>query len=154
MLEPPQQVGGVGFLVDVHVDARPLLAEAAEQGGEDAGADALVDPDAQRAGRALGQGGHVCLGRVELGDDRVRVAEQQPAGVREVDAARPARALDELLADDLLELGDLLADGRLGVAELAGGPAERAMPGNGVERHEVAQFNAGPLITFHNQYQS
>ena len=48
-------------------------------------------PDAQRARFPLGEGGHVGLRRVEVGDDRVRVAQQQAARLGEVDAARPAR---------------------------------------------------------------
>ena len=154
MLEQSQQVGRVRLLADVHLDARPRLPEPAQQGGEDAGADALVDPDAQRAGRALREGGHVGLCRVELGDDRVGVAEQEPPRVGEVDPPRASGALDELLPDHALELGDLLAHGRLRVAELASRAAERAVPRHGVERHEVAQLDAGPSITFHTQYES
>ena len=77
MLEQLQQVGGVRLLAHAHLDARPLLAEAAEQGGEDARADALEDADAQRAGRAFRERRHVGLGGVELRDDRVGVAEQE-----------------------------------------------------------------------------
>jgi hypothetical protein len=82
------------------------------------------------------------------------VSQEQPAGVGEVDAAWAAGALDELLADDALELGDLLADGRLCVAELAGCTAERAMTCNGVERHQMAQLDPCPSITFHDRYES
>ena len=154
VLEQAEQVGGVRLLVHLHVDARPLLAEAAEQCGEDARADALIDADPQRAGGTLGERGHVGLGGVELRDDRVGVAEEQTARVGEVDAAWAARPLDELLADDALELGDLLADRRLCVAELARSTAERAVPRDGVERHQMAQLDACPSITFHDQYES
>jgi hypothetical protein len=91
---------------------------------------------------------------IELRDDRVGVSQEQPAGVGEVDAAWAAGALDELLADDALELGDLLAHGRLRVAKLAGGESERPVPRHGVERHEVAQLEPSPSITFHDQYES
>ena len=73
MLEQAQEVGGVDLLADADLDSRPLLLEAPEQAGEDARADALEDPDAQGAGRALGERGHVCLRGVELRDDRVCV---------------------------------------------------------------------------------
>ncbi len=154
MLEQPEQVGGVCLLAHVHVDARPLLAKASQQRGEDARADALVDADAQRPGRAFGERGHVGLCGIELRDDRVGVAEQEAARVGEVDAARAARAVDEALADDALELGDLLADRGLRVAELAGRGVERAVPPHRVERHQVAQLDPSPSIAFHYRYES
>ena len=98
-LDPPQQVGDVGLLLHADLDARPLALEAAEEAGEDARADALVDADAERAGGALGERGHVRLGGVELRDDRVGVPEEQPSGLGQVDAPRPAGAVDEALAD-------------------------------------------------------
>ncbi len=132
----------------VHLDARPLLAEAAQEGGEDAGADALEDPDAQRAGRALGERGHVGLRRVELRDDRVGVPEEQLAGLGERDRRGPAGPVDELLADDPLELRDLLADRRLRVAELARRAAERARPADRLERRQMADLDPEQSITF------
>ena len=125
MLEHAQQVGRVDLLADAHLDARPVLLEAAEEAGEDARADALKDPDAERAGGAFGERRHVGLRGVELRDDRVGVPEEEPAGVGQVDRPRAARAVDEPLADVPLELGDLLADGRLRVAELAGRAGRR-----------------------------
>ena len=154
MLEQAQEVGGVDLLADAHLDARPLLLEAAEQAGEDARADALEDPDAQRAGRALGERGHVGLRGVELRDDRVRVPEEQPARVGQVDGPRAAGTVDEPLADVALELRDLLADGRLRVAELAGRAAEGPRAADGLEGREMPQFDAEPSITFHNRYES
>jgi hypothetical protein len=82
------------------------------------------------------------------------VPEEQAAGVGEVDAPRAARTVDELLADDLLELGDLLAHGRLRVAELARRGAEGAKPPDGLQGDEVAQFDASPSITLHNRFES
>ena len=133
----------------LHLDARPRLLEAAEQAGEDAGADALEDPDAERAGGAFGERRHVGLRRVELRDDRVGVAQQEPAGVGQVDRPWAAGPLDEPLAHAPLELGDLLADRRLGVAELAGGAAERPRAADGLQGREMPQFDAEPSITFH-----
>ena len=62
------------------------------------------------------------------------------------DRARAAGALDELLPDDALEGRDLLADRRLGVAELEGGAAERARPGDRLERREVPHLDAEPVV--------
>ena len=143
-----EQVGDVRLLVHLHVDVRPLLAEAAEQRGEDARADALEDADAERPGRSFGERGHVCLGGVELRDDRVRVPEQELPGLGQRHGPRAARTLDEPLADDALEVRDLLADRRLGVAERARCLAERVRPPDGFERGQVAQFEAEESITF------
>jgi len=70
-----------------------------------------------------------------------------------VDRARAARPVDEPLPDDPLELGDLLAHGRLRVPELARGGAERAQPPDRLEGDDVPQLDASPSITFHNQNQ-
>ena len=154
MLEQAQQVGGVDLFADAHLDARPFLLEAADQAGEDACADALVDPDAQRPGRAFGERGQVGLRGVELRDDRVRVPEEQPARVGQVDGPGAAGPVDEPLPDVALEQRDLLADGGLGVAELAGRPAEGARAADGLQGREMPQFDAEPSITFHNQNES
>ena len=153
VLEQRQQVGGVGLLAHAHLDARPVVLEAAEEAGEDAGADALVDPDAQGARRPFRERGHVRLCCVELRDDRVRVASEEPAGVGQVDGSRATWAVDEALADVALELGDLLADGRLGIAELACRPAERARAPHGLEGREMPELDAEPSITFHDRFE-
>ena len=124
------------------------------QPGEDARADALVDPDAQRPGRAFGEGGEVGLRGVELRDDRVRVPQEQPSRVGQVDRPRAAGTVDEPLPDVALELRDLLADGGLGVAELAGRAAEGARAADGLQGRQMAQLDAQPSITFHNRNQS
>ena len=103
---------------------------------------------------ALPSGRPSSLRRLEAGDDRVGVAEEQGTGIRDAHAARPAGALDELLADEALELGDLLADGRLGVAELARRAAEGQVPRDRLERRQMAELDPGPSITFHNQNES
>ena len=79
---------------------------------------------------------------VEPGDDRLGVPEEQLAGLGERDGSRSSRPLDERLADDLLERRDLLADGRLRVPEPLGGPSERALARDRVERSEVAHLDA------------
>ena len=69
----------------------------------------------------------VGLRGLEPRDDRVRVAEEQLAGLGQRDGPWAAGALDELLADDSLERRDLLADRGLGVPEPLGGPPEGAL---------------------------
>ena len=97
--------------------------------------------------------GHVGACGVELGDDRIGVAEQEAARVGEVDGAGAARAVDELLADAPLEAGDLLAHRRLRVAELAGGGAERARAPDRLEGGQMAKLDAEKAITFHDQHE-
>src|SRR5665213_673709 len=85
-----------------------------------AGAGGLECPDAQDSGFAIAERVQVGLRSLEARNDRVCVAQEQVAGLGQRHGAGPARALDELLADDLLEHLDLLADRRLRVAELCG----------------------------------
>ncbi len=49
MLEQPQEVGGGALLAYADADLGPLLAETADERGEEARADALVDADAKRS---------------------------------------------------------------------------------------------------------
>jgi hypothetical protein len=98
----------------------------------------------------LGQRGHVRLGRVELRDDRVGVAEEEGPGLGERDGARPARPLDEPLSHRSLERRDLLADRGLRVAELACGGDERTRPPDRLEGREMPQLD----ITKIHRYQS
>ena len=142
MLEQPQEVGGGALLAHADADLGPLLAEAPHERGEEARADALVDADAQRSRGARGESGHVRAGRVEARDDCIRVAEQQEAGLGRLDAAGAAGPVEEPLPDDPLELRDLLADGRLGVAELTRGRAERARSGDRFQSGEMSQIDA------------
>ena len=122
--------------------------EAAHHLGEDARADRLVRPDPQRSGLARAQRGDVGARRVEARNDRLCVAEQHLARIGERDGPWAAGALDERLADDLLERRDLLADGGLRVAEPVGGATERALARDRVEGREVANLDAQPLIRF------
>ena len=142
VLEQPQEVGRGALLPHAHADQGPLLAEAADERGEETRADALVDADAERSRGALGERGHVGTGRVEARDDRIGVAEQEEPGLGRLDAPRAAGPVEELLSDDPLELRDLLADGRLRVAELARGAAERAGAGDRFQSGEMPQIDA------------
>ena len=61
--------------------------------------------------------------------------------------------MEEPLPDDPLELRDLLADGRLGIAELARGAAEGAGARDGFQSREVPQIDAEPSISTHDRYE-
>ena len=114
--------------------------------GQDARADRLIGADPERPGLAGAERGDVGPRRVEPGDDRLGVTEQQHSGLGQRDGARTAGPLDERLADDLLERRDLLADGRLRVAEPIGRATERSLPRDRVEGGEVAHLDSEPLI--------
>jgi hypothetical protein len=90
------------------------------------------------------QGRHVGPGRFEPGHDRLGMAEEEGACLGQGDRARSARALDEPLVHGAFERGDLLADRRLGVAELEGGATERPGAGDGFESREMADLDAEP----------
>jgi hypothetical protein len=67
-------------------------------------------------------------------------AEEEGPRLGERDRARPARPLDEPLPDRTLERGDLLADRRLRVAQLAGRGDERMRSPDRLERGEMPQL--------------
>ena len=96
-LDQLEEVAVVGGLGQLHGDVGPGVGELAQQPREDARADALVRPDPQRPGRALGERGHVGLGRLQARDDAGGVAQEELAGLRQRDAPRPAGTLHELL---------------------------------------------------------
>ncbi len=131
MLEQVEELGRVALLAHADTDERPLRAEAADESGEEVRADALEDAHAQRSARALGERGHVGASRIEPRDDRVGVAQQEEPRLGGLNAARAARAMEQLLPDDALQLRDLLAHGRLG-----------ARAADGLEGGEMPQFDA------------
>ena len=149
-LDQLEEAAVVGRLGELHGDVRPGVGELAQEAREHPRADALVGADVERPGRALRERGHVGLGRLQAGDDARGVAEEELAGLGQGDPARSAGPLDELLPDDALERLDLLADRRLGVAELLGGTPERALLGNRLKGREMSQFDAQPSIRSHD----
>ena len=127
------------------------LGEAPEERGDDLRADALerADPEPTRIARL--ERAHVGLRGEQSRLDRVRVTQQDGAGLGERDGTWPARPLDQAQPDDPLERRDLLRDGRLRVAELLGGAPERALVRDRLERDEVSQVEPEPAISFHDR---
>ena len=80
-----------------------------------------------------------------MAGDRVGVGEQLRARLGQLDRARARRAGHERHADDPLERAQLLADGRLRVAEPHGGAAHRSLARDRLERGEVAEIEPGPF---------
>ena len=71
-------------------------------------------------------------------EDSGRVLAEEPPAAGQGDAA--AAALEELAAGELLQLGDMLADGRLRDAERLGGGGETAQFGNAQEYAQTEVF--------------
>ena len=146
-----REVGG--RLDGTQRDVRPVDRIPPHQGREDANADRLRDADAQRARLPGGERRDVGLRRLQTGEDRVGVLQDELARLGQLDADAAARALDEPLADRALERRDLLADRRLDVAEARRGTPEGPLAGDRLERRQVAQLDPEPLIVRHDPLQ-
>ncbi len=137
-------------LGEPELDAGPVPQEPLHHARQHAGSDRLIRPDAQHPGLARIERGDVGARGVEPGHDRLGMAQEQLAGLGERDGARAARALDQRLPDELLERRDLLAHGRLRIAQPVGGAPEGALACDRVERGEVPHLDAEPLIRLRN----
>ena len=140
VLDHVEQVARVLRLVQHDLHVGPLDREAAEQAGEDLGADALHEPDAQLAPVAADDGTDVGLGDAERGQHGLGVLEEHLAGGGEADRPGAAGAIEHRRAGGPLQRGDLLAHRRLGVAEGLGRLAEGAGLGHGDEGLQVADL--------------
>jgi hypothetical protein len=125
-LDSVDQIGGLPRFMEHNLDARPLRTEAPEEAGQDLGADARQCPDPQLALFAAGQRSQVGGGSIDTGDDRPSVGQQYLSGRCELHRAATAWALEQPRAHDAFQDADLLADRRLGVAQLLGSRAEGA----------------------------
>ena len=154
-LDEPKEVVVRSGLLQLELDARPGVEEAAHQLGNDLGADTLEGADPEGAGLALDERGHVGLGGVQPRDDRLGVAEEEPAGLGQRYGSRPARPLEQPLADDPLKGLDLLADRRLRIAERLRGAAEGALARDSLERGQMPHLDPQPplrrSIRFHDR---
>src|SRR5262245_36641523 len=118
---------------------------------EDAGERALKCADADRSGLAACEIDEILPGDRDsvsqlvdvTGEDRTCLCERRLRATR--------GALEQALPDDLLECCDLLADGRLGVAEHLSGTCKRARLGDRRERGKMPQVEAGPKIAQHDE---
>ncbi|MNN04923.1 hypothetical protein D3C81_1176640 [compost metagenome] len=76
---------------------------------------------------------------LQLGQHLTRLGQEQPAGLAQRHSA--VGALEQAHAQLLLQRLDLLAQRRLGNAQLQGGAAEVQLFGNGDEIAQVAEFH-------------
>jgi hypothetical protein len=81
---------------------------------------------------------------LDAAEDRLRMLEHDLARLRQRDRPAALRALDEAVADPLLEDRDLLADRGLREAEARGGAAERPLARDRPQRREMSELDAGP----------
>ena len=144
-LEQRVQLLVVAGLDQPHLDVRPALDVAPHRARQQAHADALEGADAQRAGLAVGERAEIGLGRPHRRRGTACVAEKPLPGVGRRHRAPPARPLEQLQPGGPLERRDLLADRRLGVAELVHRPGRtspsrrrpRARRGGGSRRPSI-----------------
>ena len=141
-LEQRVQLLVVAGLDQPHLDVRPTLDVAPHRARQQAHADALERADAQRARLAVGERPEIGLRRPHRRRGPARVPEEPLPGVGRRHGAPAARPLEQLEPGGPLERRDLLADRRLGVAELRAGPAERARLDDRLERGEMADLDA------------
>ena len=113
--------------------------------GHECGGHARHCADAQLAGAAVGERGQIGARRFEVPGDRIGVPEQLAACLGELDRAPSRRARHERHADDPLERLQLLADGRLRIAQADGRAADRSLARDRLERGEMAQIETGPF---------
>ncbi|MNP16155.1 hypothetical protein D3C76_1085390 [compost metagenome] len=105
----------------------------------------------RRGGEADLQLAHLALVRpprqqhrlVDLLEDLPGLVEEQPAGFGQAHAA--IGAIQQARADFFLQGLDLLAQRRLGNAQLLGGAAEMQFLGDGDEVAQVSQFHLSPI---------
>ncbi len=149
-----EQLVLVAALDQLDAHAGQALAELAQHRGKDARARRLERADPHGAGRPRDERLEVGARLREPREDADRVAVEHHAGLAQRDRPRPAGSLDELHADGALERGDLLRDGRLGVAEALGGTREAARLGDGAKRHQVPDLDPGESISRHDRIEA
>jgi hypothetical protein len=123
-----------------HLDARPCLPERQKEWGQQPGRGALKRADAEVTDGSERERIQVHVDRLHPCQDGVRVPQEDSAGFGQLHRSRAGEAEEHARSSHTLEVGDLLADGRLRIAQLVGCRRERTMPGNGVEGDEVSKF--------------
>ena len=135
------QIVVVAGLDQPHLDVRPSLDVAPHRRRQQPHADALECADAQGARLAVRERPQIRLGGAHRRRGPAGVPEEPLPGVGRCHRPPAAGALEQLEARRALEGCDLLADRRLGVAELCAGPAERAGLHHCLERGEMPDLN-------------
>ncbi|GAA3164125.1 hypothetical protein GCM10020001_106210 [Nonomuraea salmonea] len=116
--------------VHVHVQAGPAGAGRGQAAGQHRVERERSGGQAQQVAGRCGGAQHVGAGRAQAQQQRIGVFQQAAARRGGRDGAAGQQRQPQVA----LQRGDLLGDGRLGVAELGGGGRERAVAGDGDER--------------------
>ena len=132
----------IGSLRSSTLMSGQVVRKQSKRGWQQPVAGRLEGADPQHAGVAGSHRIEVGLRRSESGDDVAGVVEQDLACLGERHRSRAARPIDKAMPDGFLERGDLLRDRALRVAEARRGLRERTGLGNGLQRHQVANFDA------------
>lgn len=132
------EVGG-GVFVDGDLDAGMAGAEGLEKAGEEVGRDGGQGTEFDFAADEAADVADFFAGGFELVDDALGVVEEKFAGGGDGDVAFVS--LEEFFAEFVLELHDLLAEGRLGDVTALGGAAEVFRLGDGEEVAELVNFH-------------
>ena len=122
-----------------HVDAGAALAEPGQRLRHQRGRRRREGGQPHPAPAQCGDAGQLLLGHGQLGGDRVGPGHQQ--GARLGGRHAPGSAEQQGAARLPLELPQVLADRRLGPAELTGGRAEGAGADHGAEDHQSARVH-------------
>ncbi len=140
-LDEAEQLLVVGRLRQRDAHLRPGSEETVHHLREDPLTRTLEDADAKRSRLALAERVEIGLGGRDPRRDCTGVGEQEGACLGEGDRLGAARPLDQPVADDPLERGDLLADRRLRIPESRRGLAERALARDRFQSQEVPQLD-------------
>ena len=121
-----------------------LLPEGTHHAGKDAGAEEFPAADGDLAGELLRLVPEVPFRLVRQGDQFLRPALEQHAGLRQDDVVvAPDKELDPEL---LLQLHDLAGQGGLCHMEHLRGPGDVFLPGDGQEVVQNAKFHRSHLL--------
>jgi hypothetical protein len=93
------------------------------------------------------------LRSVQASQNGLGVAKEELSWFGKRNRPRSTWAMDEALADDPLQRGDLLAHRRLRVAKTIRRPMERALEGDRLKSSQMAQIDLQPMISFCNHIQ-
>ena len=146
--ELEQALVAVG-LGEPDLDVGPRLAEAADDRRQHPRSNALVHPDAQRAGLAGRVREEIGAGGLEAVRDRLHVALEQPAGLGELDRPAAPTPVEQPDAERRLEPHDVLADRRLRVVEGVGRPVEGPLVRHGAEAQQLPKAEVREGIREH-----
>ena len=143
MLQPFRHVGGVP-VVPVEADA-PVRFVGSRRCLEQESGDMTADRHFPR--HIMLVGFELTLGPVDQRDDLLRASVEQHAILRQCDAS--ASAFEQLLAQLVFELRNLLGQRRLRHHQRLGGAGETLLPGDGKEISQYANIHHQLLPTRH-----